>query len=131
MSFAIHNNYTWLLRILIASMTMHPAMTALVVAMAGIMFPAIDFTSNLNILFDKKYLIKKEHYINARSYNIYFWLRFGLSIFFVYKKSLKRKLKTGFWVQNHLMNLCSSAVNSQRLLCILKAGVKCSNLSFS
>jgi hypothetical protein len=26
---------------------MQPAMTALVVAMAGMMFPAIDFTSNL------------------------------------------------------------------------------------
>ena len=43
--------------------------------------------------------------------NIYFWLRF----IFAYQKSLKRTLKTGFWVQNHLFNLSSSAVNSQRL----------------
>ena len=32
--------------------------------------------------------------------------------------------KTGFWVQNHLLNLCTSAVNSQMLLCSQKAGVK-------
>ena len=31
-----------------ASITIQPAITALVVAMAGIIFPAIDFTSNLN-----------------------------------------------------------------------------------
>ena len=31
--------------------------------------------------------------------------------------------KTGFLVENHLLNLCSSAVNSQRLLCSQKAGV--------
>jgi hypothetical protein len=43
--------------------------------------------------------------------NIYFWPRF----IFAYQKSLKRTLKTGFWVQNHLFNLSSSAVNSQRL----------------
>ena len=30
-----------------ASMTIPPAMTALVVAIAGIMLPAMDFTSNL------------------------------------------------------------------------------------
>jgi hypothetical protein len=30
------------------------------------------------------------------------------------------------WVQNHLLNLCSRAVNSQRLFCIKKASVKCS-----
>ena len=35
-------------------------------------------------------------------------------------------LKTGFWVRNHLYNLCSSAVNSQRSLCSQKAVVKCS-----
>ena len=45
---------------------------------------------------------------------------------FVYKKSLKQKFKAGFWVQNHLLNLCYSAVNSQRLLYSKEAGVKCS-----
>jgi hypothetical protein len=34
--------------------------------------------------------------------------------------------QTGFRVQNHLLNLCSSAVDLQRLLCSQKAGVKCS-----
>ena len=34
--------------------------------------------------------------------------------------------KTGFWEQNHLLYLCSSALNSQSLLCSQKAGVKCS-----
>ena len=38
--------------------------------------------------------------------------------------------KTVFLVQNRLLNLCSSAVDSQRLLCSQKAGVKCSYLSF-
>ena len=52
--------------------------------------------------------------------NLYFWLRF----IFVYQKSLKRTFKTGFWVQNHLLNLCSRAVNSQRLLCSQRAGVR-------
>ena len=51
-------------------------------------------------------------------YNIYFWLRF----IFIYLKSLKRKLKPFFWVQNH--PLCSSDVNSQMLLWSQKAGVK-------
>ena len=32
-------------------------------------------------------------------------------IYFVYQKSLKRTFKTSFWVQIHLLNLCSSAVN--------------------
>ena len=36
---------------------------------------------------------------------------------FVYQKSLKRTFKTSFWVQNHLLSLCNSAVDSQRLLC--------------
>ena len=45
--------------------------------------------------------------------HIYFCRRF----IFVYQKSSKQTFKTGFWVQNHLLNLCSSAVNSQRLLC--------------
>ena len=31
--------------------------------------------------------------------------------------------KTGFLVQNHPLSLCSSAVNSQSLLCSQKAGV--------
>ena len=44
---------------------------------------------------------------------------------FLYQKSLKQTFKTGFWEQNHLLNLCSSAVNSQRILCGQKAGVKC------
>ena len=35
-------------------------------------------------------------------------------IFFVYQKSLKRTFKTGFWVQNHFLNLFSSTMNSQR-----------------
>ena len=46
---------------------------------------------------------------------------------FAYQKSLNGTFRTGFWVQNHLLNLCSSAVNSQRLLCSQKAGVKYSN----
>ena len=34
--------------------------------------------------------------------------------------------KTGFYVENDPLNLCSSAVDLQRELCSQKAGVKCS-----
>ena len=44
------------------------------------------------------------------------------------KKTFKQTFKTGFWVQNHLLNLCSSSVNSQRLLCSQKARVKCTSI---
>ena len=30
-------------------------------------------------------------------------------------------LNPGYWVQNHLLNLCSSTVDSQRLLCSQKS----------
>ena len=39
---------------------------------------------------------------------------------------LKRTYKAGFWVQNHLLNMCSSAVGSQRFLGNQKAGANCS-----
>ena len=55
------------------------------------------------------------------SYQIWVWF------IFLYQKSLKRTFQTGFWVQNHLLNLCSSVVNSQRLLCSQKASVKSPN----
>ena len=45
---------------------------------------------------------------------------------FIYQKYLKQSFQTGFWVQNDLLNLFSGAVNSQRLLCSQRAGVKCS-----
>ena len=44
----------------------------------------------------------------------------------IYQISLKRTLQTGFWVQNHLLNLHTCVVNLQRLFCSQKAGVKCS-----
>ena len=48
-------------------------------------------------------------------------------LFFVYKKYLKQMFKTGLCIKKkHLLNLCSSVVNSQRLLCSQKAGVNCS-----
>ena len=40
------------------------------------------------------------------------------------------KFQTGFCVQNHLLNLCSRVVNSQRFFCSQKAGVKCSYQRF-
>ena len=46
--------------------------------------------------------------------------------YFCLPKLLKRMSNTGFWIQCHLLNLCSRVVNSQRLLCSKKAGVKCS-----
>ena len=38
--------------------------------------------------------------------------------------SLKRTFKTGFCIQNYLLNLCSCVVNSQSLVCGQKTGVK-------
>ena len=58
---------------------------------------------------------------------MYFWLRF---IIVNIQKSLKLTFKPGFWVQNHPLNLCSSAVDSQKLLCSQKAAVKCSYSRF-
>ena len=49
----------------------------------------------------------------------HFWVGFT----FVYQKFLNRTIKTGFWVQNHLLNLCSNAVKSQRLLCSQKSNL--------
>ena len=44
---------------------------------------------------------------------------------FLYTRNLKKRtFKTGFWVKYHLLNLCSSAVDSQRLFCSQKAGEK-------
>ena len=49
---------------------------------------------------------------------------------FVYQKSLYQTFHISFWAENHLLNLCSSAVNSQKLLCSQKAGMKWLYLSF-
>ena len=45
---------------------------------------------------------------------------------FLYQKSLKRTER----VQNHYSNFCSRVVNSQRLSCTQKSGMKCSYESF-
>ena len=45
-----------------------------------------------------------------------YWIRH----IFIYQKLLKRTFQTGFWVQNHLMNLRSFVVNSQMLFCSQK-----------
>ena len=71
----------------------------------------------------KEFLTFDAHELNL-SHQI--WVGF----IFVYQKSLKWTFKTSFWVQNHLLNLCSSAVNSQRLMYSQKAGVKCSYQSW-
>ena len=39
-------------------------------------------------------------------------------------RSLKRTFKSGFWVKNHPLNLCSHAVNLQRLFRSQKGGIK-------
>ena len=70
----------------------------------------------------RKFLTFNAYLLNS-SYQI--WVEF----IFVYLKSLKRTVNTGFWLENHLLNLFSSAVNSQKLLCSQKAGVKCCNKS--
>ena len=79
---------------------------------------------------------------NFFNFNIYFWLRFGLTdaidIYFwlkirilcvgvlKFKRLLilhTRNLLNRFLSTNHLLNLCSRAVNSQRFFCSQKAGV--------
>ena len=47
-----------------------------------------------------------------------FWTLMNINL--ICHKYLKRTFKTGFWVQNYQCNLCSSGVNSQRLLCSQK-----------
>ena len=69
------------------------------------------------IFFTQIWFGKYLEYLNL-SYHI--WVEF----IFVYQKSLKRTFKTSFWVQNHLLNLWSSAMNSQRLLCSKKGCLK-------
>ena len=39
---------------------------------------------------------------------------------FVYQKSFKRTFQIGFWVRNHLLNLCSRIGNAKRLFCSKK-----------
>ena len=51
-------------------------------------------------------------------------------IYFEYQKSLKRTFKTVFCVLNYLSILCSRVVNSLRLFCSQKAGVKFRNIDF-
>ena len=43
-----------------------------------------------------------------------------MCFYFVQQKPLKWTFKTWFWVQNHLLNLCSCVVNSQRLFVVKK-----------
>ena len=48
------------------------------------------------------------------------WIRFN----FVYQRSVKRIMfKPWFWVQNHLVNMYTNVVNSQRFYCSQKVGV--------
>ena len=49
----------------------------------------------------------------------------SVSFISVYPKSLEQTFKAGLRVQNHLLNLCFGAMNSQRLLFSQKAGVSC------
>ena len=48
-------------------------------------------------------------------------------IYFCKPKIFKTNVYNQFLLHNYLLNLWSSAVNSQRLLCSQKAGMNCSN----
>ena len=80
----------------------------------------ISFGLWLSITAKKEY--KK---FNLCKRNIYFWLRF-----FCTRNLSSECLKPFFLVQNHILNLCSRVVNSQRFFCSQKADVKWSYLSF-
>ena len=45
---------------------------------------------------------------------------------FLYTRNFKRTFKISFWLHNHHLNFCSSAMNSQKLLSSQKTGMKCS-----
>ena len=47
-------------------------------------------------------------------------------IYFCIPNIFKTNVYNGFWAQNHFLNLFSHFVNSQKLFCSQKAGVKCS-----
>ena len=61
----------------------------------------------------REFLTFNAYWLNS-SYQIWVWY------IFVFQKFLKRTFKTGFWVQNHLLKLYSSAKNTRRLLCSQK-----------
>ena len=63
-------------------------------------------------------------YLTLNAYQLNFSYQIGVNLFCI-PENFKPTFKTGFWVQKHLLNLCSNAVDSQRLLCNQKAVVKC------
>ena len=69
----------------------------------------ISFLHQLNYFYNKTF--KCLNFLLAVQYIIYIF----------YSDLLSEIFKTGFWAPNHLLNLRSSAVNSQRLLCSQKA----------
>ena len=105
-----------------------------------------------------KIMVKKEKVtiLPSRYFEIYFLLKFGLNylrlkicvvlcvqgifnlkclliVFVILNLSqiyfcISQIYKNQFWVQNNHFNLCSYAVNSQRLFCSQKAGVKLWNV---
>ena len=60
-------------------------------------------------------VLTKNHYPRFWMHNIYFWLRF----IFLYQKSFKRTFIIGFWVQNHLLNLCSKRCEFTKVIVYL------------
>ena len=81
---------------------------------------AIKSYLRLKIL--QKFIHKQNHPFLSYYYRFY--------IYFLIPEIFKTNFKTGFLVHKHLLNLCFSAVDSQRLLCSQKACVKCSYKSF-
>ena len=59
--------------------------------------------------------LSKEVYLNC-SYQLLIESSYQIWVGFIFvnQKSINKRLKLFLWVQNHLLNLCSSHVNSQR-----------------
>ena len=76
----------------------------------------------INFVIMKRYTCALKRFIKFNMSNTYFHLRF---IFNTRNEYQIRTFETGVCVQNHLLNLCSSVINLQRLFCSQKAGVKC------
>ena len=55
----------------------------------------------------------------------YVYTKYELDLFPCTINLKNERLKPFFLLQNHLLTMCTSAVNSQRLLCRQKADVKC------
>ena len=64
-------------------------------------------------------MLQSEYIIRKKGFNNIIKHIFLTQIYLCIQKSWKRRFKTGYCVQNHILNLCFSVMNSQRLPIIM------------